>query len=116
MINDHIDEYGQTIELQKKTVTSSNWQGDVFTWAKDKDVKGILILASGTEIESLQKRSIQATHKLYLKLGEVTASDIGKRFIFATRRFYITFIDNKMPSYDETVNHIRVFVEERENE
>jgi len=116
MINDHIDEYGKTVELQKKVVTSSNWQGDVFNWTKDKDVKGVLRMATGKEVESLEKRSIRATHKLYLKLGDISASDVGKRFVFATRRLYITYIDNKMPSYDETVNHIRVFVEERENE
>ena len=116
MITEHIDQYGQLMELQKKTVTSSDWQGDVFGWAKDKDVKGLMKLASGQEMDMLQKLSVRATHRIYLKIGDVTDSDKGKRLVYASKRYYITYIDTKMPIYDDTVNHLRIFVEERENE
>ncbi len=116
MIDEHIDEYGEDFELQEKIVTSSDWQGDVFDWTKEKDIIGVLKLASGKDIESLEKLSIQGTHKFYCKRNEITALDTSKRLKWDGKTYYITYIDPKMPNYCETVNHIKVFVEERENE
>lgn len=116
MVNEHIEQYGETVDLEYKEVSSTNWAGDSYSWTKEKEFKCIIKLLSGKERESMEKLSVKSTHKAYIKKNELNQFDYGKRIVINSKSYYIRYIDEKTPNYSALVNHDKIYLEYVENE
>jgi len=116
MVDTHIEQHGELVDLEYKEISSTSWAGDSYSWTKEKEFKCIIKLLSGKERESMEKSSVKSTHKAYIKKNELTESDYGKIITLNSKNYYIRYIDIKNPNYSALVNHDKIYLEYTENE
>ena len=114
MIDNLIERIGIDFELQKKIKTSQGWQGDTWTWEKVEDVRGALELASGKEVEYLQRLSVNATHILTLQFN--TNISVEDRLVNGDRIFQVQYINKDLGNYSRKVRHLELYLLEVEND
>lgn len=85
--------YKSGVVIKRKTSTDDGGGSSNDTWATYKTIKGLIILASGTERRLNEKKSIIATHTLFCAPVDINATDCIE---YNGNTFEVLLLDNPL--------------------